>query len=178
MPEPGEHQYFIGIGLPAKENKFFLALKTRFHPKHKLTSPPHITLKPPFLFPNQPLLLSKLASWAKDQAPFTATFKKVGLFKQPKYATVFLSPQSSQTFKLMEKSLTQKITWLPKSKNFIPHLTIASRIPLDKAGLVKSQIRDMQIKLQLQVNHITLFRRQPPGSWVAYKTFEFQSEVL
>ena len=173
-PEPGEYQYFLGIGLPHKDDRFFSALKQYFHPRHHLSSPPHITIKPPFLYPNEPVLISKLTAWAKLQTPFQVTFQKIGVFYHKKYATVFLSPNKTQALKMLESSLTEKIALLPKTKNFYPHLTIANRAPLDQVDQIKHQLRGLNIKLKLKIESITLYRRQFKQSWQVYKVFDFK----
>ncbi len=173
-PEPGEYQYFLGIGLPSKENRFFSTLKKHFHPQHHLSSPPHITIKPPFLYPNETVLISKLTKWAKLQTPFQVAFQKIGVFYHEKYATIFLSPNKTQAFKMLESGLTDKITFLPRIKNFYPHLTIANRVPLKQVDQIKHQLRSLNIKLKLKIKSITLYRRQLKQAWQAYKVFDFK----
>jgi 2'-5' RNA ligase len=168
-------QYFIGIGLPKKEDKLFSFLKEQFHPKNNLSSPAHITLIPPFFYENESGLVLELESWAKKQTKFESNFEKIGSFNQSKYGTVFLAPDESKNFKKIYFGLIEVLPSLTKKyrNNFVPHLTIANRAPLDQMKNIETQLRNMQIKLKLKVKGVSLYKRTAGRSWSKYMEFNF-----
>src|SRR5688500_8938673 len=149
-------EYFIGIGLPKKETEFFTQLRLQLEGKNHVSSPPHITLKPPFVYHFEKPLTEQLEKWAKRQTSFTATFKKIGSFTQKKNSTLFLSPERGKEFHQLEYDLSDRIRFIPKESNYIPHLTLANRIEHEKIKPLKQIVRDLDLVLQLQVNQITL----------------------
>ncbi len=158
--------YFIGIGLPTKENKYMSYVKKLFHPKSKLTSPPHITLIPPFYYQNDKELKEKLIAWGKSQEEIRVTFKWVGSFKQRKYGTVFLAPVKGEEIKKIASSLLKNFSFMKIKGQFIPHLTLAQRVGLDNTNEVKKQIRDMKIEVELRVNSVILYQQpNDKGDW-------------
>jgi len=170
---PSNIRYFLGIGLPELENSFFSELKTLYHPEKTLSSPPHITLKPPFLMPNRSYMLEKLAKIARYQEPFELVFDKIGSFKQLKYGTVFLEPETSEKLKQIEISLSTEIHYLPKTRNFHPHLTLAQRVPHHDLAQVKSELRDLNLKVKLKIEALTLYQQSESGEWLPEKEFRF-----
>lgn len=170
---PSNIRYFLGIGLPEPENAFFAELKTLYHPEKTLSSPPHITLKPPFLMPNRSYMLEKLAKVARYQEPFELVFDKIGSFKQLKYGTVFLEPETSEKLKQIEIAVSTEIHYLPKTRNFHPHLTLAQRVPHESLAEVKSELRDLNLKLKLKIAALTLYQQTESGLWYPEKEFRF-----
>ena len=169
-------RYFIGLSLPDKEEAVFNHLKRTFHPHHRLTSPAHITLVPPFYWTNHQLLISQLAKLASQFQPFTAKFTRISSFKQLKYGTVFLAPNQTAPFKHLALTLQQAILGQVDRGEFKPHLTLAQKIPHDQLALVKQQIREMNLSLKLKVNQLTLFSFNGQ-TWVKHQTFPFQNQV-
>jgi 2'-5' RNA ligase len=173
---PSFTRYFIGISLAEPENAFFSEIRRLYHPNHSLTSPPHVTLKPPFLMPNRHYLLEKLAKVARYLEPFTLDFELIGSFRQPKYGTVFLEPRSSEKLKVIERSLSENIAFLPSSKTFYPHLTLAQRVPHEKLKQTKQELRALKPEIKLLVDHIALFRQEESGEWVIDQVFPFGAD--
>lgn len=58
-------QYFVGIGLPEKEEKIVARLKEEFGSRRGRTTPAHLTLIPPFFDQDETRLVKKLEQWAK-----------------------------------------------------------------------------------------------------------------
>lgn len=168
-----ELEYFIGVGLPKKETQFFTELRLRLEGNDHVSSPPHITLKPPFTYHFEKPLTEQLAKWAKKQQPFTATFKKIGSFKQKKYSTLFLSPERGEEFRDLENNLSDLIRFIPKEVNYVPHLTLANRLDHGKIGALKQLVRDLDLVLQLHVDQITLYRHRRFEPWAVHSVYPF-----
>lgn len=169
-------QYFIGIGLPEKESEFFDYLKKQFHPNGNLSSPAHITIIPPFFHDNEIKLLKRLDLLSKKINIFKVLFEKVDCFRQSKYGTVYLAPDKDDGFQKIFNEIFVLFPHLPKKRgdNFIPHLTIANRTPLDELELTKNKLELMQIKLVLKVKSIILFRRISNSNWEKFKEIDFK----
>lgn len=171
--EAHETQFFIGLSLPTKENAFFSEIKRTLSQVEHLSSPPHITLKPPFFMRNERYILEKLAAFARRQRPFTITLEHVGSFTHKKSATVYLAPTKSEDIKKLERGLTEAFPRFSPEQNFTPHLTLAHRIKSTRVAEVKTQLREMKLSLQLDVHTITLFSKKDQESWRAHTTFVF-----
>ncbi len=169
-----ESRYFIGIGLPPKAESIFNHVKRTFHPQHRLTSPAHITLVPPFYWTNHQLLVSQLTKLASQFQSFTAKFTRIASFKQLKYGTVFLAPNQVAPFKHLALTLQQAILGQAYRGEFKPHLTLAQKVPHDQLTSVKQQIREMNLSLKLKVDRLTLFSFNDQV-WVKHQTFPFSN---
>lgn len=172
-PSPGESLYFVGVGLPALESAFFTKLKQKHLPPGKALSPAHITLKPPFLYPNETRLVEILTKFVKSKRPFQAEFTNIGTFEQKKYATLYLQPDKGEDFKRLASDLDTVLPFLPPTNNFHPHLTLANFIPLDNLDNLKSTFRSLNLKLKLSVASLTLFSKSDEADWRVKQEFPF-----
>ncbi len=166
-------EYFIGVSLPKKERLFIAKLRKKFENRDVLSSPPHITIKPPFMYHFEKPLLEQLEKWTKQINSFTTTFYKVGSFHQKKYSTVFLAPNNNHQFIQLNHFLSDNIKYLPKNQNYVPHLTLANRIEKDSVSIIKRQIRNLDLKITIKVNSITLFQHQKYHPWKEKQSFPF-----
>jgi len=174
MPQhPSFRRYFIAIGIPEPENTFLAQIRELYHPQHHLTSPPHITLKPPFQMPNRSYLLEKLAKVARYLEPFTVKLDMIGSFRQPKYGTIFLEPQKGEQIKQIERTLSENIAFLPTGRTFYPHLTLAQQVKHDDMKKVKHQLRALNIGLKLKVDALVLYVQNEDGQWEVDQIFPF-----
>lgn len=171
-------EYFLGVGFPPEENEFFTELKAMFHPEGIVTSPPHITLKPPFYWQDMPGLIARLDKWAKKQDPFEVTLAPVGSFRQRKYGTVFLVPEKGEDLKRLERSISQAIPPLKDQDNFIPHLTVGNRVPLDELQEMKQKVREMRVSLETTVKSVVLFRHYRREPWEKFQEFFFRKHQI
>ena len=166
--------YFLGVSLPPKAEAVFNQLKQAFHPNHRLTSPAHITLVPPFNWQNQTLLKGRLQKLASQFQPFEAKFEKIGSFKQLKYGTVFLQPDHPEKFKVLARSLQTIFNPSELKRDFFPHLTLAQKVSHQDLKAVKDQLRQMNLKLNLEVDHLALFEFDPQShTWFLSQKFPF-----
>lgn len=172
-PHPSTYEYFLGITLPEPENTFFTQLKSSFQPGRPLSSPPHLTLLPPFEFPNFQRLDGLLARWASYQRPFTSKLEKVGTFTQKRHSTVFLQPEKGRPFKHLVSSLNDFLVDLEPVKNFQPHLTIGHKVSHEERDQRKDELRALDLKLTWHVESVTLFRKIPGENWTILKTYAF-----
>jgi 2'-5' RNA ligase len=172
-----EFQFFLGIGLPEKEDAFFNYLKQQFHPQNRLSSPAHITLISPLYLENLNKINQKLKLTLNQEQPFCTIFEEIGSFYQKKYGTVYLAPNKPENFFNINTKINEVIfNSLPKRKNeFVPHLTIANRIPLGEVENVKEKLKLMKIKLELNVNSVYLYRRKVNQSWEKFEIYEFKT---
>ena len=72
-------RYFIGIGLPKKEEGLILFVKRQFAETKGKTAPPHITLTEPFDYEDEIKLVDDLKNWAEKQKSVTINIKEVGI---------------------------------------------------------------------------------------------------
>ncbi|HEX8923761.1 MAG TPA: 2'-5' RNA ligase family protein [Patescibacteria group bacterium] len=169
-------QYYVGIGLPDKEEKLFSFVKQQFNPDGNLSSPAHITLIPPFFTDKEKDLAEKLNNWSANQTVFEIEFKKVDSFKQSKYATIFLAPENGEKLLELWLSLKEKIDGKIK-REFVPHLTLAQRVDYGEYENIFNKIIDMQLCLELEINSVILYRRKSGESWHPYREFLFGKEI-
>lgn len=173
-PHPSTYEYFLGLSLPEPENTFFASLKQEFQNGKPLSSPPHVTLMPPFEFPNFQRLDGLVARFARHQKPFTSTLDLVGTFRQKRHGTVFLAPKKGEPFKTLVNGLNDFLIELEPVENFHPHLTVGHRVPLEELETKKDHLRAMNLKLKWHITSLTLYRRIPGEHWEVFKTYAFE----
>ncbi len=163
--EPTEYCYFIGIGLPPNEDRFFSALKATYSRLDEISSPPHITIKPPFFHRNESYIREKLTACCSTIDSFEVKISLVGSFAHKRNSTVFLAPQKTAELKRLERRISDTFSFLPPEPDYHPHLTIGQRIPHAEVSQVKAQLRFQEISLQLLVTSVTSYRRKKSETW-------------
>lgn len=163
--EPTEYCYFIGIGLPPNEDRFFSALKATYSRTEELSSPPHITIKPPFFHRNESFIVEKLTACCSTIDAFEVKISLVGSFAHKRNSTVFLAPQKTFELKKLERRISEAFSFLPPEPDYHPHLTIGQRIPHAEVSQVKAQLRAQKVALHLLVKNVTLYRRKNNEVW-------------
>jgi 2'-5' RNA ligase len=166
-------EYFLGITLPEKESTFLAQLRNEIEGRNQLSSPPHITVKPPFMYHFEKPLMEQLEKWAKKQRVFSTMFKKMATFKHKNYATLFLAPQRARSFRELEQNLSESIKFLSEKDNYTPHLTIANRIHYQYLNDVKEKVRVLDLSIKTDINNVTLFEHQKLKPWKIKKVFYF-----
>jgi 2'-5' RNA ligase len=128
--------YFIAILPPEDIQKEVTAFKKyiadTWGPRHALRSPPHITLQPPFAWPDErlPELKACLEGFAKTQSGFDIHLKNFGAFPP---RVIYVEPLPSlaleKIYLQMAQVLEEKLKLSDKSNTrpFSPHMTIAHR---------------------------------------------------
>jgi len=159
-------QYFIGIGLEAEDKKLFSMVKKQFDSRSNLSSPPHISLIPPFDFIDEKNLISRLKLWAEKNKSFKVKFFRVDRFVGPKYGTVILLPENDIGIKNLHNDLMEYFGEFEQSGDFVPHLTLAQRVDLDKLDSIKKEVEMMGLELNILVDKVILYRKDEGKSWM------------
>lgn len=134
---PAKHPlYFIAILPPPEIQDEVTAFKAHiaatWGPGHALKSPPHLTLFPPFAWPDSRLeaLANSLADFAKIQSPMELTLNGFQAFPP---RVVFVCPVKNQQLEDLFHALVRTLhnqLGLHDERNrrpFHPHMTIAHR---------------------------------------------------
>lgn len=174
--ESTEYCYFIGIGLPPKEDRFFSALKANYSKVEELSSPPHITIKPPFFHRNESYIVEKLTACCSQVEAFDVKISLVGSFAHQRNTTVFLAPQKTSDLKKLERQISKAFSFLPPDPDYHPHLTIGQRVPHEEVQTVKAQLRAQEISLTLAVRSVTLFRKAQQQAWTPFELCPLKME--
>mgnify|MGYP001097628629 CR=1 FL=1 len=135
-----ERLYFIAIIPPLPLREEITRIKEYFadhhKSKHALRSPPHITLIPPFKYPEEQetLLELDLKKFAKNRRPFLLELNGFGAFPP---RVIYIEPVNNpQLFKLHDELLIfmKEIDFLKEedllkenNRAYRPHLTVAHR---------------------------------------------------
>lgn len=128
--------YFIAIVLPEDLQTEVTAFKHHiaqtWGPRHALRSPPHITLQPPFAWPDQrlPALQDCLRAFAAGQKCFYVHLKNFDAFPP---RVIFVKPAANpgleKLFSRLTAELEAKLGWKDarNERPFHAHVTIAHR---------------------------------------------------
>jgi 2'-5' RNA ligase len=163
------HKYFIGIGLLEKEERLILLTKQQFPEARVTTTPPHITLVEPFYYENENKLIGDLENWAKKQSGFEIKIEKVGSFKQLEYGTIFLAAEETEELNNLQSRLVKDLDYLPGRGDYVPHLTIANGVDFKNLDTLIERLKEMGIKLKLEVDRLVLYRMEKGGEWKKYR---------
>lgn len=139
-------QYFVAIVLPQELDKKIIVFKQMMLEKYQCTvglkSPAHITLLPPFwMDENKETKLLDLLSPLKNQRPFEISTTGFSSFP-PK--TIFIDIEPSEQLLLLKNDISrlfsgfEHIRIKPDTRNFHPHITIATR-DLHKKSFYETQ---------------------------------------
>ncbi|GAB4492897.1 MAG: 2'-5' RNA ligase family protein [Saprospiraceae bacterium] len=145
---------------------------------HALKSPPHLTLQPPFAWPEKDLnsLKKCLADLASRQAPFKVGLQRFGAFPP---RVVFIKPLKNNFLEQLFKNLTHSLECDlgfsdPRNRRpFHPHMTIAHR-DLDERDFpdVWAFFREKTFERKFEADTLTLLRNVQ-GKWETEENFSF-----
>ena len=160
--------YFIAILPPpdlqneVTEMKKYMSVN--FSSKASLSSPPHLTLYPPFREKEEKELIiqKSLRDFSQDQKPFEVKLNGFGCFK-PK--TIFIKPEENIFLNTLHSNLLKHLKstinlFDPQNdKSYHPHMTIATR-DLQKSFFMKSweEFRVKEFIRTFEVNSIVLLK--------------------
>ena len=154
--------------------KNYIAEKWGAH--HALNSPPHLTLQPPFVWPENDLeaLKNCLAGFASRQTPFTVELSGFGAF--PPHV-VFIKPLKnrflSRLFHNLVICLERELGFSdPRNQRpFHPHMTIAHRdLDARDFSAVWSYFVEKKFERQFEANVLALLRNVR-GKWEVEEQF-------
>ncbi|SHM56593.1 2'-5' RNA ligase [Cyclobacterium lianum] len=162
-------KYFIAIVPPEpvkeKITEIKAQVKAEFGVKYALRSPPHITLKMPFVFPEkkEANLEKKLGSFFSQETPFSLSLSGIGKFgERVIYLRVRYPPDlllmQQRLVRFGKRNLGQKIEL--SDLNYTPHLTLAFKdirkpdfVPL--MNFLKSRVS----RYDLEVTQVSLLKK-------------------
>jgi 2'-5' RNA ligase len=176
--------YFIAI-LPHQElhnevTELKKYMAANFLSKASLSSPPHITLYPPFRenYENESNIINSLSDFAPKQTQFELIMNGFGCFK-PK--TIFIKPEENISLNQMQADLllhlksTINLSDPQNEKPYHPHMTIATR-DLEKSIFFEawSEFREKEFFRTFEVNCISLLKHNGKY-WDILSEFKFHS---
>jgi 2'-5' RNA ligase len=179
-----ESLFFVGVVPPKDLQRDVTAIKRiaahRFHSKHALNSPPHVTLVPPFWFEDGelPSLKESLAAFAGNVPDFEVDLKGFGAFK-PRviYIQVYLSDALHDCYRELREMMQE--TWNIKSDRrtrFHPHMTIAFK-DLSRSAFYRAwdYFSKQAFKANFPAGGLVLLKHHD-RAWHIESTFPFVSE--
>ncbi|MDN3687148.1 2'-5' RNA ligase family protein [Cyclobacterium jeungdonense] len=174
-------KYFIGIvpdePLRREITELKLAIQERFGYKFALKSPPHITLKMPFLFNEnkEEQLENKLRRFFGEEKGFSLEIEGVGSFREK---VVFLRVKYPPELPALQQRL---VTYGKRhlghqielsDLNYHPHLTVAFRdIKKGQFGDLMAFLRPRFGKQQMAVRQVSLLKKAS-NSWQIQNNFD------
>lgn len=174
--------YFIAVLPPEEIQAEITAFKEqiagKWGPRHALRSPPHITLFPPFAWPDKqlPALTKSLGSFAKGLPAFYLELKNFEAFPP---RVIFVKPLRNKQLELLFQKLIRHLelnfhyTDERNARPFHPHMTIAHRdVPEDLFPAIWTAFRDKSYERIFRVNAIVLLK-QENGRWETFQTIPF-----
>lgn len=175
--------YFIAI-IPHLElreqiQSFKEEMKERFHAKHALKSPAHITLQMPFKRNNEdePLIIEELQNFASHQNIYNIELADFGCFS-PRVIFVKVKDHkaTSDLHTTLKKVLLDELSFKENeiSNKIHPHMTIATRDLTDKEFLKAwPEFEQRKFKASFTVKNFYLLKHNGKY-WDIYKEFTFQ----
>ena len=174
--------YFIAVLPPEVLQREITAIKQqiaqRWGAQHALKSPPHLTLQPPFAWPDSKLgaLKESLRKLAAAQTPFQVDLKHFGAFPP---RVIYISPVANEALARLFQALIRQLEHDlgfsdPRNRRPLrPHMTIAHRDLREEDfpeiwAFFKERTfeRRFEVKALALLNHIQ-------GKWVVDTTFPF-----
>jgi 2'-5' RNA ligase len=162
-------KYFIGI-VPKGEagemaHHIKLALKEKFGIKYALKSPPHITLKMPFLFNEnkESILKEKLHRFFEAEQSFEIGLKGFKTFGSRVIYIVVKSPPELMQLQSTLAQFAKSRLLLPlelSDTNYNPHMTVAFK-DLKKAefGQYLEFVKKYKVDFQVETSEVSLLKK-------------------
>jgi 2'-5' RNA ligase len=179
----GKSRYFIAIVPPPlisqEVDKLKDYFKAHYQSRAALNSPPHITLRIPFLWKeaNEGVLISSLNEFAGKQRPFTVSLLNFSSFAP---RVIFININEKESLIQLHRDLRQfcetKLSLVdtsPKDIPFHPHLTLAFRDLRKQMFLLAwEEFSKRTFSASFKVDKITLLKHNGK-IWEGYKNFLF-----
>jgi len=154
--------------------------RDRYHSKAALRSPPHITLQPPFKWPDaeRDRLYSALSDFAPQRSPVPVTLSGFGAFPP---RVIFLAVEHTPDLMALQQDLSRHLAKTlevvdPKahSRPFRPHLTVAFR-DLKPAAFRRAwpEFEHRDARFDFTVRELTLLVHTEQA-WEVHQTFSLQ----
>lgn len=172
--------YFIAITPDDVVSKEVVALKNHmastYSSRAALTSPPHITLYPPFKMDSEKenAIINSINDFVKEKKSFSFKLNGFGCFKP---RVIFINPEKSNELNMLQQQLLLHLKTsinLYDSQNertYHPHMTIATR-DLQKEYFFKAwdEFQNKKFNATFNVDSIVLLKHNGKN-WLIYKIF-------
>lgn len=177
-------KYFLAIipGEPlfGEVHQLKLDIKDKFGAKYSLKSPPHITLKMPFVYneAKEEILTGKLRGFLDGILPFGLAVRGTKTFGD---RVVYLDVQSNGDLTGMQVRLKSfcktelKLVDELSDRNYHPHMTVAFKdIKKSEFENIVNYVREQAIEGCIKVESIFLLKKNA-GDWELYNELNFSS---
>lgn len=167
--------YFIGILPPqdilAEIEKLKKICMIKFHSKHALRLPAHITLISPFHSNKQKILSLKTALKGLSKEDIIIKLNGFSYFKNN---VIYVNIDNNNELLRLKKHIDDKILREHKIKtadiNFIPHITIASKDLTEENFILSLEyFKNIEYKRTFKVENIVVFKLGGSG-WINFIT--------
>lgn len=156
--------YFIAIA-PQKElsDKIRLISKDfaeRFDSVKAFNNFPHITIIPPFKFPEEKeeLLLNNFAHIKLDEAAFELALNSFQAFPNKKNPVIYIRPENTEPLKRLYDELNEFFYFTPY-KSFHPHVTVAYKdLTYENFEKAWSEYQDKPFHENFIVNTVGIYK--------------------
>ncbi len=164
-------KYLLAIIPPQSVSDFVDSYRRRYDENSLNFIVPHITVYPPFYSSeSEPELINKLNNTFNKNIPFRISLDSVDFFTG-KNNVAFFKPDLESTDKIKnlliktKSDLSDIITnaypdYPANSEQFIPHCTIAEKIPNAKLPNIRRDLESLSVNQSFNVNSIFLLRKQ------------------
>ena len=175
--------YFIALLPPAEIQEQITKIKQYFADNyassHALTSPPHITLQPPFRWlPSEiPILEEDLSQFALTAAPVPVSLDGFGAFPP---RVIYVRPQKTPELMEVQRALAAYLETnlglvdeKEKQRAFSPHITVAFRdLKRQAFKAAWPEFQERPLKQEFVATHLTLLIHDR-GQWHIETEFPF-----
>jgi len=171
-----ETSYSAIIKLPTDQSNYLRNIvdrvNTNYNFTNKVESDFHITIEPRQYSSGRNFLID-LGEWLKLQTPFDITLDKIDHFEGRNNGLLFLTTSDSEARdRISDLHYGIHEVVKPKDPNrqnnveFIPHITLFSKIPLEEIDLLKNKvIENYDNNLTLPVSEIIVTKMTDEISW-------------
>jgi 2'-5' RNA ligase len=188
-------RWFIALIPPQDMQDYANQVKQHFADQYAsrqaFTSPPHVTLHPPFTIPTVEITetLNQLAAFAADRSPIPVTLSGFGAFP-PRVIYIQVLPTTELLAVQAEllvycESRLGVVNSQTQTYPFVPHLTVAFRdLQADQFHLAWAEFAPRSLELQGQpidryeflADQLTLLRHDGQA-WVIHQQFPFGQRI-
>lgn len=159
----------------ATEVKFYFA--QHFFSRHALTSPPHITLQPPFQWQQDTLpLIESLSTFARSYSPIPITLNGFAAFPP---RVIYIDVDRTTALLELHSALIEHLELIglsdprEKSRSYQPHMTVAFRdLTKENFKLAWPQFEARSLHFEFEVGQLTLLRHTGQR-WIIETEFPF-----
>lgn len=177
-----ETSYSAIIKLPDDQNNYLRDIIRRVNTNYNFINKPesdfHITIEPRQYSPSRNFMVD-LKEWLKLQNPFNITLNRIDHFTSRSNGLLFLTTDDSEERNQIS-DLHYGIHEVVKQKNpdrqnnteFIPHITLFSKVPLEEVDLLKNKMREYyRENLILPVSEIVISKMTDEVNWQECRRF-------